>query len=81
MLVLGRKVEESFMIGDDIRIHITRISADQVRIGIEAPPHLRVIRTELLDQFAPLAAHLANKVARVSDAGSITKPQLQGAAT
>lgn len=50
MLILTRKVGQSFCIGDDIRITITEISGDKVKmakIGIEAPKSLRVLRDEL----------------------------------
>ena len=48
MLVLSRKVGEKIMIGDNIVLTITRINADKVRIGIDPPPEVVVIRTELV---------------------------------
>lgn len=47
MLVLSRKQHDSILIGDDIKITIVRIDRTQVRIGIEAPPHVNVLREEL----------------------------------
>lgn len=47
MLVLTRKLDESIRIGDDIRITVLRVKGNTVRIGIEAPKHVRVIREEL----------------------------------
>lgn len=47
MLVLSRKVGERLLIGDQIAITVVRIQGGGVRIGIEAPPHLAVIREEL----------------------------------
>lgn len=47
MLILTRKSGQSFHIGDDIKITITEISGDKVRIGIDAPQALRVLREEL----------------------------------
>jgi carbon storage regulator len=47
VLILSRKVSEGIMIGDDIEIRITRIDADTVRIGIEAPRHIGVYRDEV----------------------------------
>lgn len=49
MLVLSRKAGESILIGDDIRIHIVRTGSDKVRIGIDAPRSVNVVRTELVD--------------------------------
>lgn len=47
MLVLSRKVGESFVIGDKIIVTVVRIAGGGVRIGIEAPPECPVIRQEL----------------------------------
>ncbi|HET6879212.1 MAG TPA: carbon storage regulator [Pirellulales bacterium] len=49
MLVLTRKVNERIDIGDQISITIVRIGPASVRIGIDAPPHLQVLRRELVD--------------------------------
>ena len=47
MLVLSRKVGQRILIGDDISITIVRIAQGGVRIGIEAPRELSVVREEL----------------------------------
>lgn len=47
MLVLSRKVGERLLIGDQIAITVVRIQGGGVRIGVEAPPHLAVVREEL----------------------------------
>jgi carbon storage regulator len=49
MLVLGRKVDESVMIGDDIVVTVLAIEGDRLKIGIEAPPHVRILRQELYE--------------------------------
>ena len=49
MLVLSRKVGERILIGDNITIVVVRCSGDKVRIGIEAPKEVKVIREELKD--------------------------------
>lgn len=48
MLVLARKIDESIIIGDDIVIKIISIDKGVVKLGIEAPTHLTIIRDELL---------------------------------
>lgn len=47
MLVLTRKLQEKICIGNDITVTILRVKGQQVRIGIEAPRDVRVIRGEL----------------------------------
>jgi carbon storage regulator len=47
MLVLGRKLNQSIVIGDDIRIVVVAIERDQVKLGIEAPRELTVNRSEV----------------------------------
>ena len=49
MLVLSRKRMESVVIGSGIRLTVVRIEGGQVRLGIEAPDDLTVLRAELLE--------------------------------
>jgi carbon storage regulator len=48
MLVLSRKTSQQVMIGTDIRITIVRIDRNQVRLGIEAPAGVAILRDELV---------------------------------
>jgi carbon storage regulator len=48
MLVLSRKLSQQVMIGPDIRITIVKLDRNQVRLGIEAPRGITVLREELL---------------------------------
>ena len=54
MLVLSRKVGERILIGDKIAVTIVRIGHGGVRVGIEAPPELAVVREELAAQLDAL---------------------------
>lgn len=47
MLVLSRKIGETLVIGDKIRVTIIDIRGDKVRIGIEAPVEIDVHREEV----------------------------------
>ena len=47
MLVLSRRENERIILGDDIVITIVRINDDQIRIGIEAPRNIVIMREEL----------------------------------
>ncbi|MCY2986935.1 MAG: carbon storage regulator [Planctomycetota bacterium] len=51
MLVLSRKIGERILIGDNIAVTVVRITGNGVRIGIEAPLDMAVIRQELKDQM------------------------------
>ena len=48
MLVLSRKTRETIVIGSDIQITVVSVSANRVKIGIQAPDYVRVLRSELL---------------------------------
>lgn len=52
MLVLGRKVGERILVGDDIVLTVVSAGRDGVRIGIEAPRDVRIHRAEIVDQVA-----------------------------
>ncbi len=47
MLVLTRKVGERILVGDEIAITVVRVTGGGVRIGIEAPNEMPVVREEL----------------------------------
>lgn len=48
MLVLSRKKEEAIRIGDDITIKVIAVKGGGVRLGIEAPRDISIVRSELL---------------------------------
>ena len=51
MLVLSRKTNEVITIGDDVQITVIKISRDEVRLGIAAPPDLPVHRLEVYEKI------------------------------
>lgn len=51
MLVLARKLNEKIKLGDDIEITIVAISGDTVRIGINAPRDLKILRNEIYEEI------------------------------
>ncbi len=51
MLVLSRKEEQSIMIGDNVEIKILSIKGDTVKIGISAPPDLKIYRKEVFEEI------------------------------
>src|SRR3954452_10222149 len=50
MLVLTRKLMEKLFIGDDICVTVVRLEGGQVRLGIEAPREISVVRAELVPE-------------------------------
>ncbi|WOV85004.1 carbon storage regulator CsrA [Sporosarcina jeotgali] len=52
MLVLSRKPNESIQIGDNIEIRIIEVKGDTVRIGIEAPKSVDILRGELVQSIS-----------------------------
>ncbi len=49
MLVLTRKQNESVLIGNEISVKIIGIDGDKIKLGIEAPENMRVLREELIE--------------------------------
>lgn len=47
MLILSRREMESICLGDDIVLTIVAVGKDKVRIGVNAPPGVRILRQEL----------------------------------
>ena len=47
MLVLSRKVGEKILIGDQISVTVVRLGQGVVRIGVEAPDDLTIVREEI----------------------------------
>ena len=47
MLVLSRKIGQRILIGDKITVTVVKVGHGGVRIGVEAPPELAVVREEL----------------------------------
>lgn len=50
MLVLSRRESERIKLGNSIVLTVIRVSGDRVRLGIEAPPDVLVLREELQRQ-------------------------------
>ena len=50
MLVLSRKLGESIVINDYTRVTVVSIDRGKIRLGIEAPPHVEIMREELLQR-------------------------------
>lgn len=64
MLVLTRKLMERLFIGDDICVTVVRLESGQVRLGIDAPRDVAVLRAELVpEREAPRPHHQTHTIA------------------
>ena len=65
MLILSRRVGECITIGNDIVVKVVEISGNQIRLGIDAPREVRVLREEIInamkDENRAAAAASENK--------------------
>jgi carbon storage regulator len=61
MLVLSRKESQRIRLGDSIVITIVKISGDKVRVGIEAPNNVLVLRDELEAHEPPTGDKVASE--------------------
>ena len=64
MLVLSRKAGQSILIGHNIEVKIIEVQGDQIKIGINAPKDISILRKELMDEVRK-----ANRDAVVDGAG------------
>ena len=64
MLILSRKINEKILIGDDVVLTIIDTRGDQIKIGIEAPKSVKILRHEVFE-----AIQSENKAAALSDEG------------
>ena len=51
MLVLARKLNEKILIGEDIEITVVGISGDSIRLGINAPRAVKILRSEVYEDI------------------------------
>lgn len=51
MLVIGRKVGESFLIGENVEVCILEVDNGVVKVGINAPKTIKIVRKELIAEI------------------------------
>ena len=69
MLVLTRKAGEKIRVGDNVTITVCVLEGNKVRLAIEAPRHIRILRTELVDYLKP------HTVPDAAEADLVAKPR------
>ena len=75
MLVLSRKIDESIVIGGDIIVKVISIDKGVVKLGIDAPKNISIIRNELLEDIkrSNIAASKEIKADELSQLRTIMK--------
>lgn len=66
MLVLSRKLNQSIMVGDDVRIVVVSVDRDTVKLGIEAPREIPVHRSEVYEEIQRVNEAAATEAAPAS---------------
>ena len=80
MLVLSRKLEQSLNLGDDITITVLGIDGDRVKLGIEAPRSVTVLRQEIYQQVRNRPRYLVQAVLEKNTSDS-WQPERSSSAT
>lgn len=57
MLIISRKENEEFYVGDNVLIKVTGINKGQVKLGIVAPEDVKILRKELKEKIANEEKH------------------------
>ena len=82
MLVLSRKLNETILIGDNIRVTLLGIDGDKIKVGIDAPKDIKVFREELIEATkmtnkqaldAPVVSFDLSKIKKTTISGNTKK--------
>ncbi len=57
MLILTRRVDERIFIGDDITLCVLDIEGNRVRLGLEAPKEIAILREEIHEKYSSDASN------------------------
>ena len=72
MLVLARKVDESIVIGDNIVVKVVSVENGVVKLGIDAPKEIAIIRNELIEEVTQ-TNQAASKGSSSEDLANLSK--------
>ena len=78
MLVLSRKVGERIRIGDKVTVTVVRVTGGGVRLGIEAPAEMPVIREELHQELERRDhQQVTDSLNNTAESGSSNEPEVR----
>jgi carbon storage regulator len=79
MLILTRRTDEKIKIGEDIVVSILDIEGGTVKIGIDAPRHITILRAEMLEKIQQEnIASSGREVEEITEAAALIKRKLSG---
>ena len=61
MLIITRKRDQGFFLGDNVKITIREISGDSVRVAIDAPKEIKILREELVEEAVKVNTEAAKQ--------------------
>ena len=67
MLILSRKLEEAIWLGDNIKVKIMGIEKGTVKLGIEAPSEITILREELKEAVADVNKQASTSTDQLSE--------------
>ncbi|MBX3174795.1 MAG: carbon storage regulator [Gemmatimonadaceae bacterium] len=77
MLILSRRAGQGFVLDGDIRIEVLACDGRTVRLGIEAPSSVRILRGELVDSVAEETRRAVEAAASFAAAGAAAGAVIQ----
>ncbi len=78
MLVLGRKLGQTILVGPDIQVTVLEVDGNEVKLGIEAPRTVAILRLEIVEQVKAenrraSQAQFADAAKKVASLGKVSQ--------
>ena len=77
MLILSRKIGEKIKIGNNVVLNILGIARNNVRIGIDAPKHITILRNEIYESIEEENVLSSKSYNNLTDAVNLWKNKTQ----
>lgn len=77
MLILTRRINESIMINDNVKVTFLSVKGNQVRVGVDAPPEIAVHREEIFHKIKDKLKKLRSKSHKARTRSSATRHKVK----